>query len=70
MFYRILLILAFFNFYKYVKGFIKENVTVTDGKVAEISTGAYISLAAAAIFYIMVIAICCVPTILFGRITL
>lgn len=70
MYYKILLILAFFNCYKYVKNFIKENITVVDGKVAEISTGAYISLAASVIFYVMVIAICCLPTLLLGRFTI
>lgn len=66
MFYKILFLLTCYNLYRSVKIFIKDNVKVTDGNCAEISTGAYISLAVTAIFYVMVIAICCAPSLLFG----
>ena len=66
MFYKILFLLACYNMYRSIKVFIKENVTVTEGKNTEVSMGAYISLAMISVFYVMVIAICCAPSLLFG----
>lgn len=64
MFYKILFLLALFNLFKAGKSFIKENVVVKDGKQAEIPTGAYVSFGMTAMFYVMVLAICFIPSIL------
>lgn len=64
MFYKILFLLALFNLFKAGKGFIRENIVVKDGKQAEISTGAYVSFGMTAMFYVMVLAICFIPSIL------
>lgn len=64
MFYKILFLLALLNLFKTGKSFIRENVVVKDGKQAEISTGAYVSFGMTAMFYVMVLAICFIPSIL------
>lgn len=64
MFYKILFLLTLFNLVKAGKSFIKENVVIKDGKQAEISTGAYVSFGMTAMFYVMVLAICFIPSIL------
>lgn len=64
MFYKILFLLALLNLFKAGKSFIRENVVVKDGKQAEISTGAYVSFGMTAMFYVMVLAICFIPSIL------
>ena len=65
MFYKILFLLTCYNLYRSGKSFIKENVTVKDGRAAEISTGAYISFGLTVLFYVMVLAICFIPSMLF-----
>lgn len=65
MFYKLLLILTCYNFYKSVKSFFKENVVVQNGELAEISTGKYVSLGMTLLFYVMVIALCLLPSLLF-----
>lgn len=65
MFYKVLFLLTLYNLYRSVRSFVRENAVVKDGKVAEISTGAYVSAGMTVMFYIMVLAICCVPSILF-----
>lgn len=65
MFYTVLFLLACYNLYKSVKSFVKENVIAKDGEIAEIPRAAYISLGATVLFYLMVLAICVVPSILF-----
>lgn len=64
MFYKTLFLLALLNLFKAGKSFIRENVVVKDGKQAEISTGAYVSFGMTAMFYVMVLAICFIPSIL------
>ena len=64
MFYMVLLFLTFYSFGKNMRNFVKENVTVKDGKKAEIPGTAYISLALMAIFHTMVLAICLLPSML------
>lgn len=64
MFYKILFLLTLFNLVKAGKSFIKENVVVKDGKQAEISTGAYISFGISAMFHIMVLAVCMLPSLI------
>lgn len=65
MFYKVLLLLACYNLYRDVRAFVRENAVVRDGKCAEISTGAYVSAAMTVMFYVMVLAICFLPSILF-----
>ena len=65
MFYKILFLLTLFNIIKSGMSFIKENVITVDGKVLEIPMGKYISLGMTMLFYIMVMAICCLPSMLF-----
>lgn len=64
MFYKILFLLTLFNLVKAGKSFIKENVVIKDGKQAEISTGAYISFGISAMFHIMVLAVCMLPSLI------
>ena len=65
MFYTVLFLLACYNLYKSVKRFVKENIIAKDDEIAEIPKAAYISLGAMVLFYLMVLAICVVPSILF-----
>ena len=65
MFYKVLFLLTLFNIIKSGMSFIKENVITVDGKVLEIPMGKYISLGMTMLFYIMVMAICCLPSMLF-----
>ena len=65
MFYTVLFLLACYNLYKSVKSFIKENVVVKDGVIAEIPKTAYISLGTTLLFYLMVLAVSVLPAILF-----
>lgn len=63
MFYKILFILTLFNLIKTGKNFIQSNVIMIDGK-AEVSTQAYISMGVSMLFYVMVIALCFIPSLL------
>lgn len=65
MFYKILFLLTCYNLYRNGKSFVKENVVVKDGKQAEISTGAFVSFGMTILFYVMVLAICFIPSLLF-----
>lgn len=65
MFYKVLFLLTCYNLYRSVKGFVKENVVVRNGEQAEISTGAFVSIGMTVMFYVMVLAICFIPSILF-----
>lgn len=65
MFYTILLILACSELIRRVRTFVKENAVVKDGKLAEISVGAFMSLGMSVLFYVMVLAICFLPSMLF-----
>lgn len=56
---------ATYNLYRSVRSFVRENAVVKDGKCTEISTGAYISAGMTVLFYVMVLAICLIPSILF-----
>ena len=47
------------------KSFVRENIVTIDGKIAEIPMGKYVSLGMTMLFYIMVMAICCLPSMLF-----
>lgn len=65
MFYTVLLILTCCELIRRVRTFVKENAVVKDGKPAEISTGAFVSLGMSVLFYVMVLAICFFPSMLF-----
>ena len=65
MFYTVLLILACCELIRRVRTFVKENAVVKDGKPAEISTGAFVSLGMSVLVYVMVLAICFLPSMLF-----
>lgn len=65
MFYKVLFLLACYNLFKAGKSFVKENVVVRSGRSAEISTGAFVSFGMTVMFYVMVLAICFMPSILF-----
>lgn len=64
MFYTILLLLACYNLYTNVKSFIKEHVVSENDVVAEMPKKAYISIGITAIFHVMVVAVCILPSIL------
>ena len=64
MFYKVLFLLTCVQLYKELKNFVKYNVVVKDGKCAEISTGAYVSAGMTAMFYVMILAICMIPSLL------
>ena len=64
MFYKVLFILTCVQLYKELKNFVKCNVVVTDGECAEISTRAYVSAGITALFYVMILAICMIPSLL------
>lgn len=63
MFYKILFLLTLFNLIKTGKSFIQNNVIMIDGR-AEVPMGAYVSLGLSALFYIMVMALCFIPSLL------
>lgn len=65
MFYKVLFLLTCYNLYRSVRSFVRESAVVKDGEFAEISTGAYISAGMTVLFYVMVLAICLIPSILF-----
>ena len=65
MFYKVLFLLTCYNLYRSVRSFVKENIIMQDELSAEISTGAYVSLGMTVLFYVMVLAICCIPSMLF-----
>lgn len=65
MFYMVLLILTCCELIRRVRTFVKENAVVKDGKPAEISAGAFVSLGMSVLFYVMVLAICFLPSMLF-----
>ena len=67
MFYKVLFLLTCYNLYRSIRSFVRENAVVKDGKVAEISVGAYISAGMTVLFYVMVLAICSIPSILFWK---
>ena len=64
MFYTVLFILTCVQLYKEIKSFVKCNVVVKDGQFAEISTTTYVSAGMTALFYIMILAICMIPSLL------
>lgn len=65
MFYTILFLLTCCELIRRVRSFIKENAVVKDGRQAEISTGAFVSLGMSVLFYVMVLSICFLPSMLF-----
>lgn len=64
MFYTVLFLLTLFNFVKAGKSFIKENVVIKDGKKAEISKDSYLSFGITALFHVMVLSVCMLPSLL------
>ena len=64
MFYKVLFLLTLLNFVKAGKSFIKENIVIKDGKQAEISSGAYISFGITALYHVMVLAVCMLPSLM------
>ena len=65
MFYKVFFLLTLFNLIKSGKSFVRENVITVDGKIAEIPMSKYVSLGMTMLFYIMVMAICWIPSMLF-----
>ena len=65
MFYKLLFILACYNLYRSFKGFYNEHVIIKKAGLAELSTRVYIEGAVTVLFYVMVMAICILPSILF-----
>lgn len=65
MFYQVLFLHALYNLFRSVRSFVRENTVVKNGKVAEIPTGTYIAGGMTVLFYVMVLAICCAPSVLF-----
>lgn len=64
MYFKVLFILACVQLIKEIKGFVKNNIVVKDGQFAEIGIGAYISVGLAVLFYVMIMAICMMPSLL------
>ena len=64
MFYNVLFLLTCVQLYKELKNFVKYSVVAKEGNNAEISTGAYVSAGMTALFYIMIMAICMMPSLL------
>lgn len=64
MYFKVLFILACVQLIKEIKGFAKNNIVVKDGQFAEIGIGAYISVGLAVLFYVMIMAICMMPSLL------
>lgn len=64
MFFKVLFLLACIQLIKEVKSFVRNDVFINDGQCTEISTGAYISAGLTAMFYIMILAICMMPSLL------
>lgn len=65
MFYKVLFILACYNLYRSVKSFYTEYVVINKAGFAELSTRVYVEAALTVLFYVMVMAICILPSILF-----
>lgn len=65
MFYKVLFLLACCELIRRIRSFVRENVEIKDGNQAEISAGAFISIGMSILFYVMVLAICVIPSILF-----
>lgn len=65
MFYKVLFFLACCELIRRIRSFVRENVEIKDGNQAEISAGAFISIGMSILFYVMVLAICVIPSILF-----
>ena len=64
MFFKVLFLLACIQLIKEVKSFVKNNVVIKDGQFAEIGMGTYILAGLTAMFYIMILAICMIPSLL------
>ncbi len=65
MFYKVLFILACVELVKRVRSFIYESIVVNNGS-AELSPGTFVSIGLSVLFYIMVLAICFMPSMIFG----
>ncbi len=65
MFYKVLFILACVELVKRVRSFLNENIVVNNGST-ELRTGAFVSIGLSVLFYIMVLAICFMPSMIFG----
>lgn len=65
MFYKVLFILACVELVKRVRSFINESIVVNNGST-ELRTGAFVSIGLSVLFYIMVLAICFMPSMIFG----
>ena len=65
MFYKLLFLLACYNLYQSGTSFIRANIVIDNGKCAEIATKTYVAAGATILFYVMVMAICILPSILF-----
>lgn len=65
MFYKVLFILACVELVKRVRSFINESIVVNNDST-ELRTGAFVSIGLSVLFYIMVLAICFMPSMIFG----
>ena len=63
-FYKVLFLLTCIQLVKEVKSFVKNNVVVVDGQCKQIPTGTYILSGLTLLFYIMVLSLCMIPSLL------
>lgn len=63
-FYKVLFLLTCVQLFKEIKSFVKNNVVIVDGQCQPISTGTYILSGIALLFYIMVLSLCMIPSLL------
>ena len=66
MFFKVLLILTVYNFYKGVKSFLDSEEEYKEQGIKRSAKG-YLSVSGTFLFYIMVLFVCFTPTILLWR---
>ena len=64
MFFRLLFILACIRLYKDIKSFVESGVVAEISKGTEVSKTTYVSIVITILFYVMVMAICIIPSLL------
>ena len=64
MFFRLLFILACIRLYKDIKSFVESGVVAEISKGTEVSKTTYVSIVLTILFYVMVMAICIIPSLL------
>ena len=63
-FYKVLFLLTCIQLVKEVKNFVKNNVVVVDSQCKQIPMGTYILSGLTLLFYIMVLSLCMIPSLL------